>query len=329
MDQRTIATIALSNRDFASLEKKLKEAVSWIALAAAQGADLAVLPEAINLYCGDGPGNTKQLAYEDVAMDDWQTAALPLIEAARKYRIAVTVPILTREQHPTNNESWITNCFYLVDRDGITAGHYQKMYPTPEEMDWHVRPGPTRPDLIKWDGLQVGGAICFDTCFQEVFDAQAHADLFLIPSLWPGGSQLDYFARRYHAPIVLSYPAWSRIIDLDGRELAAGGYRHETLRFGFGTPIYLATINFDRAVLYGNHNQEKIIDIQRAYGSQISVTFDQPNATFLLESRSRHVSVQEVIKRFDLIEHHIYFDQCRESCNTHRRPKNAGAHQGD
>ena len=72
MDQRTIATIALSNRDFACLEEKLVEAASWIALAEAQGADLAVLPEALNLYCGDGPGNTKQLAYEDVALEDWQ-----------------------------------------------------------------------------------------------------------------------------------------------------------------------------------------------------------------------------------------------------------------
>ena len=312
MDQRTIATIALSNRDFACLEEKLVEAASWIALAEAQGADLAVLPEALNLYCGDGPGNTKQLAYEDVALEDWQAATSPLIEAARRHRIAVTVPVITREQ------AGLSNRFYLVDRDGTCAGCYQKMYPTPEELDWQVRPGPDPPPPIEWEGLKIGGAICFDTCFPEVFSAQAHADLFLISSLWPGGSQLDYFARRYHVPIVLSYPAWSRIIDMDGRELVAGGYRHETLRFGFGAPVYLATVNFDRAVLFGNHNQEKIVDVQRAYGGQVQVTFDQPNCTYFLESRSPDVSVQEVIKRFELIEDDVYFDECRTLCDTHR-----------
>ena len=71
------------------------------------------------------------------------------------------------------------------------------------------------------------------------------ADLFVIPSMTPAGSLLDSCAVIYGVPFVLAYSPWSRILDRDGTELAAGGYRSETLRFGFGSPVQLATINFD------------------------------------------------------------------------------------
>ena len=94
-----------------------------------------------------------------------------------------------------------------------------------------------------------------------------------------------------------------------GKEVAEGGYRHETLRFGFGAPVYTATINFDRVALYGNHNQEKMVEVQQSYGSKVRVQFDQQNGLFFLESRSSDLTVKDVMRKFDLISARDYFAQ--------------------
>lgn len=305
MDERTLAAIALSNRDFPSFEAKLREAADWVGLAAQAGATLAVLPEAINLYCGDGPGNPNRPTYDQAAVHDWQDACSVLIEAARRWRIAVTIPVLRWES------SSLLNCFLLVGDDGSVLGEYRKRCPTIDEMRRGILPGHT--PLIDWKGLKVGGAICFDTLFPEVFQDQADAgaDLFLVPSYWPGGSNLDFYALEHSCPIALAYPAWSRILDADGSELASGGYRWETLRFGFGSPVVLATINFDKGTFYGNVNQQRIVDVQRAYGTRVRVRFDQKNVLFTVESRCPDLRIGEVIRQFGLVRRRDYFRECR------------------
>lgn len=302
MNTKTFAAIALNNKDYPTFTAKLEEAVRWVDFAARQGADLVVLPEALNLYFGDGDAaNIPSLA--ETALDDWQVQARPLVESAIRNRVAVTVPVIIREA------GRLLNCFYLVDKHGQTLGRYDKQCPTPEELDAGVVAG--NSPLIEWEGIKIGGAICFDCYFPEVFarQADAGAQVFLMPSLTPGGDHLKYNALVNSTPIVLAYPAYSQIIDVDGRELAGGGYRHETLRFGFGSPVILATINFDRVVLFAQHNQTKIVEMQQTYGAKIAVRFDQPNCLFIVESRSPDLTMQEVIKRFDLIEQRRYFRQ--------------------
>src|ERR1043166_1104923 len=239
MNTKTISVIALSNCEFPNFEAKQGEAVQWIEIAAGQGADLAVLPEMMNFYRGDGVGNPLALSFDEAALDNWQQQTSMLFDAATRFHIAVTIPVLIREG------SHLANCFFVVSKAGKVIGRYQKTQPTQTELDRGVVPG--KPSVFEWEGLRVGGGICFDTNFSRVFDEQVRlgAQLFLVPSLWPGGSALNYYALRYSTPVALAYPAWSRIIDITGREVAAGGYRHETLRFGFGAPVYTATLNFD------------------------------------------------------------------------------------
>lgn len=300
MNQKTISVIALSNRDFPSFNAKLAEAVQWIELAAAQGSDIAVLPEMINLYRGDGPGNPKALSFEEAALDDWQNQTALLFDAATRLKIAVTIPILIREG------GRLANCFFVVSKSGQVVGRYQKLQPTQVELDRGVAPG--KPNVFEWDGIRVGGGICFDTNFIRIFEEQARlgAQLFLVPSLWPGGTGLNYYALRFSTPIALAYPAWSRIIDITGAEVAAGGYRNETLRFGFGSPVYTATVNFDRVALHGDGNQFKMVDVQKAYGKRVGVMFDQQNCLFFLEARAADLSVQEIIKQFGLVPYRDY-----------------------
>ena len=133
-------------------------------------------------------------------------------------------------------EFWQTGSTFLR-KDGTLSGFIRRSFLRRASRVWRFA-GLGQANL-HGRASNVGGAVCFDVFYPyAVFDPQldAGADLFLIPSLTPAGGLLDYYALVYGVPFVLSYSAWSRILDRDGTELAAGGYRSETLRFNFGSP---------------------------------------------------------------------------------------------
>lgn len=298
MNEKTIATIALRDGGFTDLQSVLREAAQWVEAAAAHGASLAVLPETINVL----HRSTNSARLEEFALEDWRTETELLCEVAAKHRISLVLPILVRDGAD------LANRFYVLSRDGSELGFYQKRAPAAGERLAGVKPAPTTP--IHWEGLMLGGAICIDVYFpNHVFDPQmeAGADLFVIPSMTPAGASLNYCAVTYGVPFILAYSPWSRILDRDGRELAAGGFRSETLRAGFGTPLQQATINFDAVSLFADFNQEKLQDVQRHYGEKVRIRFDQPNCLFVLESRSAELSVDEIMREFGLISRRNYF----------------------
>ena len=300
MNEKTIAIIALRDGEYDSLQQTLEDAARLVKLSAAQGADLVVLPETINLL----HRRNASAPLNSFALDHWQTTTAQLCETALQAKVSLVLPLLVR------SGSGLTNCFFFLDRDGSLLGQYQKLVPSPGEVVAGVGAQSCSP--IHWEDLSIGGGICFDIYYpQAVFDPQmaAGVDCFLIPSMTPGGYLLNAYAIQYGVPFVLAYSAWSRLIDRDGRELAAGGYRSETLRAGFGTPIQQASINFDAVSLFADENQAKVQDIQRHYGKKVRIRFDQPNCNFLLESRSADLTVAEVMRQFDLISRRDYFAQ--------------------
>jgi hypothetical protein len=300
LNEKTIATIALRDGGFANLQETLQEAARWLELAASQGANLAVLPETINLLHRSNPS----APLDEFALDDWQQEAALLCETAAQSKISLVMPLLVRDN------GVLANRFYVLSKDGDSLGFYQKRVPAPGEKSSGVQSGSSSP--VCWEGLKIGGAICFDVYYpQAVFDPQIEegADLIVIPSLTPAGSLLDYYALIYGVPFVLAYSPWSRILDRDGKELAAGGYRSETVIAGFASPVQLATINFDAVTLFADFNQQKMRDVERRYGSNVRIRFNQPDCLFTLESRSADLSVDEVMREFDLVSRRDYFAQ--------------------
>ena len=293
---RSVSVIALSDRPYCSLAEKLGEAVSWLEIAAGEGGELVVFPEYLNRFRED--------AASPAASNDWRADMAPLVQAAVRLGVWVTIPVVHREGEV------IRNSFFLVSPEGEAVWQYDKCSPTPSELDEGIVPG--TPSFFDWNGVRLGGAICFDTCFSGNLHAQAAggAELVLIPSLWPGGTQLSVFCKLNAIRVALAYPHWSRIIDMDGRDVAAGGYRQETLRFGFGAPVYTARLNFDRVSLFGNGNQEQMAEIQRKYGGRVRVTFDQGNCLWFLESRDQNLPEQEILREFGLVTATEYFAGC-------------------
>jgi predicted amidohydrolase len=312
MNIKKLAAIALSYRDYPDFDSKLQEAARWLEHAACIGSDIAVFPEAMNLYCGDGEGNPRALTMGEAALDSLAPVNM-LIDCAVKNSIAVAIPLIIREK------DGLFNSFFVFSKSGDCLGHYRKIFPTPGEIKEGVKIAPAPDKLIEWEGLKIGGAICFDSQFEEVFALQSAigADFFVMPSLWPGGDQLTLFALRYSAPIVLAYPAWSRIIDREGLEKAAAGYRSETLRFGFGSPIAAANINFDRQSFHLQDNQRKMLEIEHKYGTKVEIVFDQGNSLFYLESRSHEITVPDIMAEFKMITYVQYMAECRK--NYHRK----------
>lgn len=306
MNLRTLSVIALSCRDFPNLDAKLQEAVRWIGLAASEGAQLVVLPELLNRFCGNGEGNPLLQSCGDMAFDDWETATAPLIESAKSHKIWLTIPVLHRD------EGALYNSFFLVSPEGRAVWRYDKLSPTPSELDAGVIPGQAAT-TYDWQGVRLGGAICFDTCFSDNFRDQVAqgVELFLIPSQWPGGAPVSFFCRHYGVRAAVAYPAWSRIVDIDGEAVTEGGYRQETLRFGFGAPVYTATLNFDRVALFGNINQLQIIGLREKYGDRIKITFDQPNCLWFLESLDPSLQESAIMEEFGLISARDYFQDCK------------------
>jgi hypothetical protein len=307
MNEKSIATIALRDRGFADLQAVLREAAQLVDAASAQGADLAVLPETINLLHRSEPG----APLEDLALEDWRSETAMLREAAARRRISLVLPLLVRDG------TSLANRFYLLARDGSELGFYQKQVPAAGERLAGVEPALTTP--LHWEGLTLGGGICIDVYFPDsVFGPQieAGADLFVIPSMTPAGAFLDCCAVLYGVPFVLAYSPWSRILDRDGKELAAGGYRSETLRAGQGAPLQQATINFDAVSLFADFNGEKIQALQRHYGPKVRVRFDQSNCLFFVESRSVDLSIGEIMREFDLISRRDYFAQLDPETTT-------------
>jgi predicted amidohydrolase len=304
MNIRRLAVISLSNRDFPTFEAKLYEAVKWLEHAAGNGAQLAVLPEMLNMYRGDGPNNPEVLKIPDIALDDWQTSCAMLIECASRCKMALTIPVYVR------SSGRIYNSFFLISATGECLGEYRKRFLPIGEPAY---PGDRTPPM-DWDGIKVGGAICMDSMFSETFSEQAEdgARLFLMPSLWPGGSQLNHHCRTFHVTCALSYPAWSRIIDIDGEEKAAGGYRSETLRFGYGSPVYCADVNFDRECFLVTGHQEKIVEIERFYGPRIKLVFNQQDCVFYIESLDHELSIADIKKEFELVSHAEYMSHNRK-----------------
>jgi hypothetical protein len=183
---------------------------------------------------------------------------------------------------------------------------------------------------LQWEGLKVGGSICIDIYFpHQVIEPQiqAGAELILAPSMTPAGAFLETCAVSCGVPFVLAYSPWSRILDRDGRELAAGGYRSETLRAGYGEPLQQAIINFNAVSLFADFNQQKLTDVQKHYGVKVRVRFDQHNCIFLLESRSPDLSIHEVMREFGLVSRRDYFAHLGPESSA-RQPMKVETYQG-
>jgi nitrilase len=185
---RTMKIAAIQMVSAIEREANLARARALLAEAAAQGAELAVLPE---YFCMMGARDTDKLALRETAGAGVVQGFLA--EAAREFRLWIvggTLPLETG-----GDDSHVFNTSLAYAPDGACAARYDKIHlfhfdNGREHYDEGrvIAPGsqPVCFDLPSRDGhcWRVGMSVCYDLRFPELYRALARdgAELLLVPS---------------------------------------------------------------------------------------------------------------------------------------------------
>ena len=157
--------------------------------------DLIVLPE----YCDFPRGLSRDERDEYLAVRKNQIRDFFASEAKTNHcYIAYGI------RRQVEDGSWRNSCV-IADRNGGTAGIYNKNFPTIGDMRGGVKAGYETP-LIQCDFGTVGCAICFDLNFDELRQAyvRRQPDILIFPSQFHGGSVQSHWALTCHSFFIAS-----------------------------------------------------------------------------------------------------------------------------
>jgi len=223
-------------------------------------------------------------------------------QLAREVDAALVIPTLER------HEGKIYNAVPIVDRQGTLVMTYRKNFPTPHEMGDGVSPGWEVPVEV-CDGVRVGAAVCFDANFPEVLQglAKGGARVVFWPSMFWGGRLLSDWAMRGGFYLVAAHGAESAIVDMNGRFIEKRGLQTFQVQQGHLPAWVTVEVNVDRELYHLDLNQDKFEQITKKYGPDIGIEVMQPECVFLMESRIKDKSVEEIASEFEMKTAREYF----------------------
>lgn len=231
----TIGTTAFLVEDSQhTVDLNIRRAISYIARARAEGADIVCLPEMVSTA-----NVPKELEYHAEEFPGDITAAFR--RAARAHRINLIAPYLIRSGRKTYNQATV------IDRKGRIVGFYRKIQPTAQES-FYVAPGKELP-VFEMDFGKIAVMICMDIYFPEIPRIYAFkgAEILFWPTVSHGPTQetlrTQLTARAVDNSLIVAEanlanhppyaayagryrPATARIIDHNGDILAQTGRRH-------------------------------------------------------------------------------------------------------
>jgi len=203
------------------------------------------------------------------------------------------------------NGTWYNSCVVL-DREGKTAGIYNKYYPTVYEMPL-IKPG-TEVSLIQCDFGAVACAICFDLNFDDLREkvSALKPDIVLFPSLYHGGLEQAKWAYSCRSFFVCSYgfqTTPSEIRNPFGEVVAytVHGRNHA-----------VATVNLDRKMVHSDFNGDKLLALKRKYGDKVTIANPGQLGVQLITSEHEQISAADMVKEFDIELLDDYFDRARK-----------------
>lgn len=149
-----LATIHYQPREGKTPAEKREQFAPLISSAAADGADLIVLPETLTFY---GTG----LSYADCAEPVPGPSTDYFASLAKQYQTHIVAGLLERDQH------LVYNVAVLLGPDGNIIGKYRKVTLPRGEIEGGITPGNDYPVFQTKFG-KVGMMICYDGFFPEV-----------------------------------------------------------------------------------------------------------------------------------------------------------------
>ena len=188
------------------------------------------------------------------------------------------------------------NSALLLDRQGKIVGQYDKIHPTDDEMEGGITPGAEAgPPVFHTDFGTIGILICFDVNWRAQWQhlKQQGAQIIFWPSAYPAARQLPALALSNEIYIVSStMSGTSSIYDITGEVLASTGSHQQWVG---------ASIPLGKRLFETDYNAEKVPHIQRDYGSKVQVVWYHDSDWITLASLDPHLTVDELITRYNLI----------------------------
>jgi hypothetical protein len=204
--------------------------------------------------------------------------------------------------------SW-RNSTQLLDRAGQLAGVYNKNHLVIEETTKAGILCGKEAQVIACDFGKVACAICFDLNFDELrltYAAQK-PDLVLFCSMYHGGMMQNYWAYSCRAHLVGAVAgAQCTVISPLGQLLAASTNYFDSIT---------ARVNLDCAVVHLDYNWGRLRALKQKYGRGVTVTDPGYLGAVLVTSETDGVSVQEMVREFEIERLDDYWERAR----AHRR----------
>jgi beta-ureidopropionase len=277
-----VASLTLEGIQASTRDEALKQILGRMEQVSGARPDLVCLPEVFNSRLTPRP--TSAQAAEPL---DGPTISA-MAKFAQAKRCYVVAPI-TREY-----EGKLFNTAVLLDRSGAVAGMYDKIHPTEPEMKGGITPGRTAA-VFDTDFGKLGVQICFDLNWSDGWQAlkDGGAELVVWPSAYPGGFPLRAIAWTHGYPIVTStWTSPSALLDVDGHMLAQSG----TWEPWISVPFCL-----DRDLFHLDFHQQKVRDIEKAYGRDVTVRWCHDENAFVLENRIPGRTLADLTAEFGLL----------------------------
>ena len=213
------------------------------------------------------------------------------------------------------DENKFFNSITYIDRNGETAGVYDKCYPVMKEHKNGLVQYGKSPELIQLDFGKVASAICFDLNFDDLLNTYKaqDPDLIVFSSAYHGGirqSHWAYSCRSYFAGCV-SEGGPSAILNPFGEIVAK-----ETNYHAFTT----ADINLDYELCHLDLNWTKIIQAKKKYKSALQVYDPGHVGVVMLSCEDKDMTIKDIIKEFDIMLLDDYFNATIEHRKTFIQP---------
>ena len=198
------------------------------------------------------------------------------------------------------------NSAMLFDRQGRTAGVYDKTFPTIAEMEGGILPGKGAV-AMDTDFGRIGTGICFDFNFRELFAEyrRKRIDLFCFLSAFPAGLQIPLMAyeNQMHIASAICGPT-GMIVDPLGRVLVKAHASALT--------IY-KRINLDCRILHIDYNNanDRIHALKAKYKQRVGVDVAGDEGVYLLTSHHPRKTADDMIREFNLEPLDDYLNRSR------------------
>ena len=271
--------------------------------------DLIVVPE----VC-DRPSGFNQEKLQEYYLIRKDQIRQFFAETARQNHCYIVYSAYRRMPDGTGRNSSV-----LIDRQGNIAGIYNKNHPTISEMEKGIVCGREAP-IVECDFGRVAMAICFDLNFDEIRlkYVKAKPDLILFCSMYHGGLMQGYWAyscRSHFVGAIAGRGTRSEIRNPLGEVVASN-----TNYFDFA----VARVNLDCELVHLDYNWERLRKLKAKYGPKVNISDPGCLGSVLISSEHETISVDDMIKEFDIELLDDYFARSLAYRHKHGKAGNVG-----